>query len=127
MERATARGVATRRIRRRARIWHDWQFPDPATFTKSPVEQLREAAAPRLYFNPRPALTKTELAALVEEARMSTVRNFRQSLGALREAKAYMRNYHREQVVKWLGNLRRWPDAEAALATVSAELQEFDL
>jgi hypothetical protein len=129
---AIARGVATRRIRRRARMWHDWQFPDPAatgfaSYADAAEKQLREAAAPRLYFNARPALTKADLGALVEEAHERTVRNLRDQLRALHKAEPYMRNYHREQVIKWLGNLRRWPEAETALATVSAELQEYDL
>jgi hypothetical protein len=127
MNDATARGVATRRIRRRARIWHDWQFPDPATLKEQPVEQLRRLAAPRLYYEPRPALTKAELRALVDDAKANTVRHLRDQLRALRRESTHMRNYHREYVIKWLGNLRRWPEAEAALATVSAELQEYDL
>lgn len=124
---ATQRGVATRRIRRRARIWRGWQFPDPATLKMTPEQQLREAAKPRAYFQPRAALTRGELRQIVDNAKIETVQNLRRQLQALRRESDYMRPYHWEQVIKWLGNLRRWPEAEKALETVSAELTEYDL
>jgi hypothetical protein len=125
---ATARGVATRRIRRRARIWREWQTERQHAVSYY-VDQLRRWAEPKgeFTFKPRPALTRAQLRAEVEEAMCEIVKNLRAQLCARFREPPHMKDYHREHTIKLIGLLRERPKGREALATVSAELREYDL
>lgn len=118
---ATSKGVTTRRIRRRARIWRDWQ-EDRQQSVDFYAEQLRRAAEPRTSYKPRPALTRAQLTAEVEEMFCEHVRTLRAQLRARLHQPPHMRAYHREQAVRAVGILRERLKGRAALERVCAEL-----